>query len=767
MKYSLYAFVLLLIAGMIPAQEAPSPMSLGAVRAIGNEAAAKGPTVSFEATVTYYRGYERMLFVQDGDEAIYVVAADHLTLQPGDRVRVRGTLQPSFHPVIVNSEVALLHHGALFPPLHLGYEQMVDDRYDCRLVAVHGVVRSADILVSTHQKSGTLQLSVDGRSIEVLVDSSDSKAIHDLLGAEVEVTGTVSGRFDGKYQRTGIVLRASSLTAIKVLKRAQASPWSLPVSPMDQLLTGYRAIDSSQRYHVRGAITYYQPGISAVLQSGGKSLWIETQTVAPLRIGDIADATGFPEVRSDFLALRQSEIQDTGVAAPVKPVSSNWQELASSIHIFDLVSIEGQVVAMVRTGSQDEYVLSSGGRLFTAIYRHPAPIGEVSTPLPPMKEIPPGSRIRVTGVCVPENSNPFAYNRAFNILLRSFDDIAVVAGPPWLNMRTMQLIAVVLLAIAILAALSSLVLERRLRRQTAALAASVEREADLEHRRATILEEINGARPQEEILKKILDLVAYKLGGAPCWCVIGGVAPIGNAPALPASKRILGSEIVGKNGIPLGSLHAALESGSAPRPEEAEALAMGSALAALAIETGRIYSDLLHRSNFDLLTDIHNRFSLDRYIDECIEQAATQPFYFALIYIDLDDFKGINDLYGHQVGDLYLQEVARRMNRLLRPQDMLARLGGDEFALLIPGVRSRSEAKEIIARLDACFDHPLLIEGRNLYAAFSAGVALFPEDGQTRDAIFHASDHAMYESKHRKQRRKLQREERRNHVATR
>ena len=90
----------------------------------------------------------------------------------------------------------------------------------------------------------------------------------------------------------------------------------------------------------------------------------------------------------------------------------------------------------------------------------------------------------------------------------------------------------------------------------------------------------------------------------------------------------------------------------------AEALAMGAGLATLAIETRRLYSDLIHRSEFDLLTDIQNRFSLEKQLDSLIEEARLTAGIFGLIYIDLDDFKLVNDRYGHHVGDLYLQEAA-------------------------------------------------------------------------------------------------------------
>ena len=175
---------------------------------------------------------------------------------------------------------------------------------------------------------------------------------------------------------------------------------------------------------------------------------------------------------------------------------------------------------------------------------------------------------------------------------------------------------------------------------------------------------------------------------------------------------------------------------------------MAAALATLAIETRRLYTDLVHRSEFDLLTDIHNRFSLESYLDQQIEEARQNASIFGLIYIDLNEFKQVNDVYGHQVGDLYLQEVAIRMKRQLRTVDMLSRLGGDEFAVLLPKVRGRVEIEEIALRLERCLEVPFSAEGYVVNGSASLGIALYPEDGATKDSLLSAADAAMYVNKH-------------------
>ena len=137
-------------------------------------------------------------------------------------------------------------------------------------------------------------------------------------------------------------------------------------------------------------------------------------------------------------------------------------------------------------------------------------------------------------------------------------------------------------------------------------------------------------------------------------------------------------------------------------------------------------------------------------MEDLIEEARLRAGIFGLVYVDLDKFKQVNDLYGHRVGDLYLQEVAQRMKRQLRPHDTLARLGGDEFAVLLPLVRNRAEVEEIAQRLERSFDEPFALEGLALTGSASVGIALYPEDGATRDDLLNAADAAMYEVKNAK-----------------
>jgi len=759
MKRLLAVISIVLGLGTVAWAAAPAPLtSLHAIHELSNDQVRRPVPVAFEATVTYFRGFEKTLFVQDGDAAIYVQPTTSLKLEPGDRILIRGAMRPSFRPFVLSNDITLLHHGALPAAVPATYDQLIRAERDCLLVSVRAKVRSADMMFNANGRSVSLQMITDGGTIDAVVDSDDDRPFEGLLDSEVEIVGAESGRFDGKMQQTGILMHVSSWAGVKVIKRAPDDPVALPVTQMDAVLTGYHVQVQSKRTRIHGTVTYFQPGTAIVLQNGTKSLWVQTHSTDPVPIGDVADVTGFPGLHDGFLTLTNGAIIDGHTQEPVPPQPATWHELVLSGHAFDLVSIEGRVVTVVREAAQDEYVLTADGQMFSAIYRHPVPgagaAGSASA-IAPMRQVPVGTRIRVTGICILDDSNPFETKVPFTVLMRSFDDISVVESAPWLNTTNLLIVVGLLLLVVFTVGAKGWSLDHKVRRQTAALAERTEAEAamerrmaQLEQRRSRVLEDINGPKPLAQILEQIVELICFRLESAACWCEITDGALLGKPADAPETMRVRSQAIPSRTGSVLGTIFAALPAGSEPSEVEDDTLSIGARLATLAIETRRLYSDLVHRSEFDLLTDIHNRFSLDKRLEEQIEESRQTAGIFGLIYIDLDEFKQVNDIYGHQVGDLYLQEVARRMKRQLRSHDLLARLGGDEFAALVVGVPTRAGVEEIAMRLERSFDAPFTVEGYTLHGSASVGIAVYPQDGISKDSLFSAADAAMYVSKH-------------------
>ena len=460
-----------------------------------------------------------------------------------------------------------------------------------------------------------LQLLMEGGYFDANIDSDQASAFADLLDAELELTGVDAGEFDSKMHETGILLHIQSFSDVKVIKRAGPSPWSLPATPMDQVIKVYHYNDLTPRVRVHGTITYYQPGSAVVLQDGDKSIWISTLTQLPLRIGDAADATGFPDVHDGFINLTHGEIRDSLVLAPITPLPATWETISpkgydSPGHHNELVSIEGRVVTQVREASQDELVLAADGKLFSAIFHHP------NDPTVFLKSVPQGAKVRVTGICVLENSNPFISQVPFNMLLRGNDDITIVARPSLVNTRNLLLALGLLLVLVFVVLARGWALERKMRRQTAVMSARTEAEAELERQRSRILEDINGARPLTEILEEIAAMVSSTLGGAPCWYVAADGTSLGNSPPEPQGLRVLQTEILSRSGPRAGNnLCRAPIRRHSPPPAKPRRCKTGRAWPPWPSKPGRLYFDLRRRSEFDLLTDIPNRFAMEKFID--------------------------------------------------------------------------------------------------------------------------------------------------------
>jgi diguanylate cyclase (GGDEF)-like protein len=734
-----------ILFAVFPAALAAGPPldSLSSLHNLTNADAAKAQTVSFPATVTYFSAVRGSLFVQDGPRGIHVTSADAASLSPGDRVLISGAMAPGFRPYVVAQSVALLGHSPLPAPVPASFGQLISGELESVRVTVRGVVRSAnpELLSGFGRTSGSiLRIMTDGGYVDAVVNNGSAEQMADLLDAEVAITGVVGATFDGKQEQTGVMLHVPEFSDIKILKPASLRPWSLTASPIDQIMGGYDVKDRSRRVKVAGVATYYEPGSTLVLQNGSKSMWISTRSLAPVKIGDWAEATGFPAVNNGFLNLAAADIRDTGSAAQIVPQTVTWQQLNQSQHVFDLVTIEGNVAVSAHETGQDVYVLSSDGYEFPAVLRFPATASPAV--VSQMKAVAAGSRVRVTGICVPDNSDPFHHDVRFSILLRSADDVSVVAGAPWLSARHVMMAAGLSLIVVLLFGARAWLRESTTRREIGAL-------AYVEQRRGRILESINSSEPLAEILERVTELVSVRLNGAPCWCQVTDGAAIGNRPRQfdSASLRIAKMPISARVGPPLGNIFTAFDARTKPKRIERDALAMAAELATLAIETSRLYTDLVRRSEFDMLTDVQNRFAMERTLNAMIHNARQSASIFAVIFIDLNEFKQVNDVHGHMVGDLYLQEVARRMKRQLRPGDTLARIGGDEFAVLVPDVRSRDEAEDIAARLEACFAEPFLGDSYTLYGSASIGLALYPEDSTSAEGLLSTADSAMYAAK--------------------
>jgi diguanylate cyclase (GGDEF)-like protein/PAS domain S-box-containing protein len=154
-----------------------------------------------------------------------------------------------------------------------------------------------------------------------------------------------------------------------------------------------------------------------------------------------------------------------------------------------------------------------------------------------------------------------------------------------------------------------------------------------------------------------------------------------------------------------------------------------------------------YQAYHDLLTRLPNRALFDDRMKQLFAHSSRKGEKFALILMDIDRFKQVNDNFGHAMGDCVLQQVSERVQTCLRAEDTLCRFGGDEFTLLLPSIPSREAAITVIEKVLETVRQPFDIDGHSLYLSVSMGVALYPDAGDTQESLLHSADIAMYQVK--------------------
>ncbi|WP_114650205.1 EAL and GGDEF domain-containing protein [Pseudothauera hydrothermalis] len=161
----------------------------------------------------------------------------------------------------------------------------------------------------------------------------------------------------------------------------------------------------------------------------------------------------------------------------------------------------------------------------------------------------------------------------------------------------------------------------------------------------------------------------------------------------------------------------------------------------------RAEAEIEHLAHHDMLTGLSNRFSLDARLAQALADARRNGQGLAVLFLDLDRFKHINDSLGHLVGDSLLKEVAQRLRQTVREADIVARLGGDEFVLVIQGISGSTRAAHVAEKIRLRLSAPYLVAGTELHTTPSIGIALYPQDGDDAATLLRCADTAMYHAK--------------------
>jgi len=156
---------------------------------------------------------------------------------------------------------------------------------------------------------------------------------------------------------------------------------------------------------------------------------------------------------------------------------------------------------------------------------------------------------------------------------------------------------------------------------------------------------------------------------------------------------------------------------------------------------------LSYQAHYDPLTKLPNRFLFYDRLSQAIIKAKRNKTQFALLFVDLDSFKEINDTYGHEVGDAVLIEVAKRLKTCVRESDTVARLAGDEFLILLENFHSKESIATIAKLLVQTLQMPIELEDKELRVTCSIGITIYPNDSNDAQRLIRYADYAMYQAK--------------------
>ncbi len=184
---------------------------------------------------------------------------------------------------------------------------------------------------------------------------------------------------------------------------------------------------------------------------------------------------------------------------------------------------------------------------------------------------------------------------------------------------------------------------------------------------------------------------------------------------------------------------------------DVELLQFVSTQIAAAIERKQAETQLQHMARHDALTDLPNRTLFFDRLDMALKRARREGEQLAVLYLDLNDFKTVNDTLGHEAGDVLLCQVAHRLLQCIRESDTVGRLGGDEFTILLTNIKGQGDVEIVLEKIRATLSVLYTVQDHSVSISASIGSALYPEQGTTRDQLIQYADMAMYARKQREQ----------------
>jgi len=741
---NLIVVLLFSAVSVLPAKAAITPVTTAKqVHDMPPAEAEKSLPVHLIATVTYYEPGYNLLFVSDASGSVFVWVTRPYPLHIGDLIEIDGVTERSLRTRIAGgADIHVLSTGHSIAVQPASFSQLIADEKDCQYVSIRGTVRSASLEVHDADNVAQLQVLVPGGIIQIYIQDTRDLNLLALIDAEVEIAGAAGAEFNARFQAMRPKLFVTSAANLKILRQPTIKPLELPITEIDRVMASHMVVNQSRRIRVQGAVTAFESGHSLVIQHAGSSLLVLTRQTDELPLGAVVDVVGFADDHAYSAVLEDAQFYPTGRMELVVPQKASYSEAMSGMYSDTLIQMSGRVLSKLQGELSDTLVIMVEQHPVSLVLRH----GVSGMPLP---DLPPGALVRVNGVCRVTPGITWRKPLLFRLDLRNSSDIEILALPSWWNVRHLLIAGSGLLASCLLIMLWVLVLRRRVALQTE----RIERSIRVERERSRLLEQIHSENPLDEVLRDICGSMSSLVPEVCCYYVLFQSEISATEVVLPGKDS--GFEFLYKaalsdaRGKQVGLFRVESLKQKVLSLEEKEVLALGASLANLAVNQRRMYDELNYHSSHDQLTALPNRRLADMRLEEVIEQAERTNTCIGVAYIDVDQFKQVNDRHGHKIGDLYLQQIALRLGSKIRATDLLARIGGDEFLLIATALRSLDDVEAYKDRLGGCFKDPFLLNGVPVHGSASIGIAVYPDHGTTSEALKRYADTEMYSVKHR------------------
>jgi len=670
----------------------PALTTVAAVRDLSPAQAEQALRVNVTGVVTYVDNERQQMFLQDATGGIYVkYSGDYPDLAVGRRATLSGISNAGdYAPVIVAPRIRVDGDTPLPAPEAVTLEQSESGSLDSRYVAIEGVVHPMKLRAELGHPALAFDIFTQVGPVHVYTSPlfpglEESRSLED---ARVRIHGVFGTVFNSRRQLVGYQLLVEQPSDIEVLEPGARDPFAAQATPIGALLRFSPHARFGHRVKVEGTVTLAGRDF-LYLQDATDGVEIRGAAEA-FHVGDRVDAVGYPTLAGRYSpVITDAEFRLLGHAGTIAPKSVTADAVLQGHQDSMLVTVEGRLLTSLQTPARESLVLQSGMRTFTAQLDTS---DQGVNPLPRKQ----GSVLRLTGV-VSTQVDPSRLYRileedptGFQILLRSPEDVTIVHRAPIWTMET-ALTLLTLLAPVIIAILGWVILlRRRVHRQMADL------------RRAA------------DTARAIRDLSA-------------AMQNVTRQQRFDTEVSVRGSEAIAQLVVGFNRMLVELQQRDKAK-QEAEAR-------------------LQHMALIDDLTGLPNRRLLAERLSYCLARARRDQRMLALLYIDLDGFKLVNDSLGHAIGDELLSQVSKRLKARFRESDTLARLGGDEFTLILDGIHQPSDAERAAESLLSVMAPPFEIEGHSIRITASVGISLFPNHGNEGGQLLQQADCAMYAAK--------------------